>query len=223
MTNFTGFLTKLRTGGGEGASLLKTYAGQNSGPVARPEFLAITLTIWLLTLGLHINDGAQLCMDIYVFGMFTVLTWLFYLRPESHHGLRKLVLLVVFGFVSIALGANLAYVAQQPLPTEPAYYHLAAFSSLDGPAITFVAYLLAFRLRTRPMMIITGIVLMATVLLSTNTVSMRVINYPDWIYSFATVKIVLTLATVLFASSAVLRLIALYRLSRESKSQANAA
>ena len=72
MNKLTMFLTRPLKGNDGGASLLKTYTGQNTGPIGRPEFLANTLTIWVLNFILHVGDGPQLCMDLYVFGMFTL-------------------------------------------------------------------------------------------------------------------------------------------------------
>jgi len=195
---------------GEGASLLKTYAGQNTGPVSRPEFLAIILTIWLTTLCLHISDASQLCMDIYVFGVYTLGMWCLFLRPDSQHRTHRLWFLSTSVFIFLALLANVFYVSLMPLPSEPLYYHLAAFSSLDGPAMMFTAFLLAFRLKTRTLVTLAIPHALLFVLLATSPVTNFIINNPDMIYGFSLARALINVGAMLFVLVTALRFAALW-------------
>lgn len=192
-----------------GASLMPTYLGLNKGPVGRPEFFSIALVIWFATLSLHLGDPAQAMMDMYVFGIFTVLMWCLYRKPDASYRAYWLLPLSLFGFIALAVTANVTYINTAPQPNEPIYYHLAAFSSLDGPAFLFVVYSLALRRATMTLGILSITLLLAVVGIASPPVTDYLLQHPEHINAWGMTNGTLTLITALVTTSFMLRCAAL--------------
>jgi len=192
-----------------GAFLSPTYLGLNKGPIGRPEFLSIALVIWFATLSLHLTDTAQAMMDMYVFGIFTVVMWCFYRKPDSSYRAHYLLPISLFGFIVLAVTANLTYISKAPLPNEPLYYHLVAFSSLDGPAFLFVIYCIMLRRTTKALGIVTAALLLSVVGIASPPVTDYLLQHPEHINAWGMTNGTLTLITALTTTAFMLRCAAL--------------